>query len=60
MIKIGTIAFPSWTWGQSTMSPLRTNRLSFGNPKLAQKTYEKPHKSAAESDWCVCGLGGAE
>ena len=38
--KIGTIVFPSWTWGESTMSP----RLSFRNPKLAQKAYEKSHK----------------
>ena len=60
MIKIGTIVFPSWTWGESTMSPRRTNRLSFRNPTLAQKAYEKSHKrAAAESDWCVCGRGGA-
>ena len=58
----GTIVFPSWTCGESTMSPRRTNRLCFSNPKLAQKAYTKSHtkRAAAESDWCVCGLGGAE
>ena len=41
MIKIGTIVFPSWTWGESTMSPRRPNRALPPQPEACLESLRK-------------------